>query len=45
MKLAEKFGIGAVVEQGGSVNDKLSVEAADKANIPMVFTGRRAFRH
>jgi len=45
VKLAEKFGIGAVVEQGGSVNDKLSVEAADKANIPMVFTGRRAFRH
>lgn len=45
VKLAEKFGIGAVVEQGGSVNDKLSVMAADKANIPMVFTGRRAFRH
>ncbi|MBI2338739.1 bifunctional phosphoribosylaminoimidazolecarboxamide formyltransferase/IMP cyclohydrolase [Candidatus Daviesbacteria bacterium] len=45
VKMAAKFGIGAIVEQGGSVNDKLSIEAADKAGIPMVFTGRRAFRH
>lgn len=45
VKLAEKFGIEAVVEQGGSVNDKASIDAADKASITMVFTGRRAFRH
>lgn len=45
VKLADQFGIGAIVEQGGSVNDKLSVTAADEAGIPMVFTGRRAFRH
>jgi len=45
VKLAEKYGIGAIVEQGGSVNDKASVAAADKAGIPMIFTGRRAFRH
>lgn len=45
VKLAEKFGIGAILEQGGSVNDSASVTAADKAKIPMVFTERRAFRH
>lgn len=45
VKLAAKYGIGAVVEQGGSINDKLSIEAADQAGIPMVFTGKRAFRH
>lgn len=45
VELAAKYGIGAILEQGGSVNDKASIEAADKAGIPMVFSGRRAFRH
>ncbi|MBI4035871.1 bifunctional phosphoribosylaminoimidazolecarboxamide formyltransferase/IMP cyclohydrolase [Candidatus Daviesbacteria bacterium] len=45
VKMAAKYGIGAIVEQGGSINDKLSIEAADQAGIPMVLTGRRAFRH
>ncbi len=45
VKMAAKYGIGAIVEQGGSVNDKASIEAADQASIPMVFTKRRAFRH
>lgn len=45
VKMAAKFGIAAIVQQGGSVNDKLSIEAAEKFGIPMVFTGRRAFRH
>ncbi|OGE62645.1 bifunctional phosphoribosylaminoimidazolecarboxamide formyltransferase/IMP cyclohydrolase [Candidatus Daviesbacteria bacterium RIFCSPLOWO2_01_FULL_40_27] len=45
VKLAEKYGIGAIVQQGGSVNDQASVTAANKAGIPMIFTGRRAFRH
>ncbi len=45
VKLAAKYGIGAIVEQGGSLKDQLSIDAADEANIPMVFTGRRAFRH
>ncbi|MFH1833217.1 MAG: bifunctional phosphoribosylaminoimidazolecarboxamide formyltransferase/IMP cyclohydrolase [Candidatus Levyibacteriota bacterium] len=45
VKLATKFGIGAIVQQGGSINDKLSIEAANKAEIPMVLTGRRAFWH
>ncbi|MBI2196900.1 bifunctional phosphoribosylaminoimidazolecarboxamide formyltransferase/IMP cyclohydrolase [Candidatus Daviesbacteria bacterium] len=45
VEMAAKYGIGAILEQGGSVNDQASVTAADKAGIPMVFTGRRAFRH
>ncbi|MBI2315304.1 bifunctional phosphoribosylaminoimidazolecarboxamide formyltransferase/IMP cyclohydrolase [Candidatus Daviesbacteria bacterium] len=45
VKMAAKAGIGAIVEQGGSLRDQLSIDAADEAGIPMVFTGRRAFRH
>ncbi|MDD5416106.1 MAG: bifunctional phosphoribosylaminoimidazolecarboxamide formyltransferase/IMP cyclohydrolase [Candidatus Daviesbacteria bacterium] len=45
VELAAKFGIGAILEQGGSVNDKASIEAANEAGIPMIFSGRRAFRH
>lgn len=45
VKLAAKHGIAAIVQQGDSVNDKLSIAAADKAGIPMVFTHRRAFWH
>lgn len=45
VKLAAKYGISVIVEQGGSVNDSQSIDAANEANIPMIFTGRRAFRH
>jgi len=45
VKLAAKSGIGAIVQQGGSVNDKASIEAANKAGIPMVFTYERKFWH
>jgi phosphoribosylaminoimidazolecarboxamide formyltransferase/IMP cyclohydrolase len=45
VKLAKKYGIGAIVQQGGSVNDKASIEAANKAGIPMVFTSERKFWH
>lgn len=45
VELASEHGISAIVQQGGSINDKLSIEAADKKGIAMVFTGRRAFWH
>ncbi len=45
VKLAVKYGISAIVEQGGSVNDQSSIDAADEADIPMIFTKRRVFRH
>lgn len=45
VELAAKHGISAIVQQGGSVNDQVSIEAANKAGIAMVFTHRRAFWH
>ncbi len=45
VNLAAEYGITAILEQGGSVNDQASIDAADKAGIAMVFSGRRAFRH
>jgi phosphoribosylaminoimidazolecarboxamide formyltransferase/IMP cyclohydrolase len=38
-------GARAVVQPGGSVRDDEVIEAADEHGIPMVFTGRRHFRH
>ncbi|MBI2621186.1 MAG: bifunctional phosphoribosylaminoimidazolecarboxamide formyltransferase/IMP cyclohydrolase [Candidatus Levybacteria bacterium] len=45
VKLAAKAGIGAIIQQGGSVNDQASIDMANKAKIPMVFTGQRKFWH
>ncbi len=38
-------GITAVIQPGGSSEDKDAVEACDRKNIAMVFTGARQFRH
>jgi phosphoribosylaminoimidazolecarboxamide formyltransferase/IMP cyclohydrolase len=43
--LAAQYGVGAIIQQGGSIRDADSIAAANKAGIPMVFTGRRAFWH
>jgi phosphoribosylaminoimidazolecarboxamide formyltransferase/IMP cyclohydrolase len=45
VKLAVKNKIAAIIQPGGSINDKLSIEAADKAGIAMVLTGERKFWH
>lgn len=42
---AQKAGISAVVQPGGSVRDAESIEKCDKAGIAMAFTGLRHFRH
>ena len=42
---ARRAGISAIIQPGGSVNDKLSIEACDKYGIAMVFTGVRHFKH
>lgn len=42
---AEAAGVIGIVQPGGSVNDDQVIAAAEKAGIPMVFTGRRHFRH
>ncbi len=45
VELAASHGVTAVVQPGGSVKDKDVIEAADKAGLAMVFTGKRHFRH
>ncbi|MDP3998841.1 MAG: bifunctional phosphoribosylaminoimidazolecarboxamide formyltransferase/IMP cyclohydrolase [bacterium] len=45
VKEAAKYGIGAIVQQGDSINDQASIDEANRVGIPMVFTGRRAFWH
>ncbi|NLE12807.1 MAG: bifunctional phosphoribosylaminoimidazolecarboxamide formyltransferase/IMP cyclohydrolase [Clostridiales bacterium] len=45
VKAAEAAGIAAIIQPGGSINDKDSIDAANKAGIPMVFTGMRHFKH
>ena len=45
VEIADKAGITAVVEPGGSVRDKDSIEYCDAHNMAMVFTGVRHFKH
>ena len=42
---AAAAGVRALVQPGGSVRDDEVIAAADEHGIPMVFTGRRHFRH
>jgi len=42
---AAAAGISAVIQPGGSVKDKESIQAADEHGIAMVFTGMRHFKH
>ncbi len=42
---AAAAGVRAIVQPGGSVRDAEVIAAADEHGIPMVFTGRRHFRH
>ena len=42
---AVEAGAVAVIQPGGSVRDDEVIAAADEHGIPMVFTGRRHFRH
>jgi phosphoribosylaminoimidazolecarboxamide formyltransferase/IMP cyclohydrolase len=44
MAVAEA-GATAVIQPGGSMNDQKVIDAADEANLAMVFTGMRHFRH
>jgi phosphoribosylaminoimidazolecarboxamide formyltransferase/IMP cyclohydrolase len=42
---AAAAGIKAIVQPGGSVRDRDSIEACDRLGIAMVFTGMRHFKH
>ena len=43
--LIADYGIRAVIQPGGSRGDEAVIEACNKYGIPMVFTGRRHFKH
>jgi phosphoribosylaminoimidazolecarboxamide formyltransferase/IMP cyclohydrolase len=45
LEAAVAAGATAVIQPGGSVRDEEVIAAADEHGIPMVFTGRRHFRH
>ena len=45
VKNCSKNNIIAIIQPGGSLNDDLIVETADKYGIPMAFTGSRHFKH
>jgi phosphoribosylaminoimidazolecarboxamide formyltransferase/IMP cyclohydrolase len=45
LSIAIAAGATSVIQPGGSMRDQEVIDAADKANIAMVFTGIRHFRH
>ena len=45
IETAAAAGVSAIVQPGGSKGDAECIEAANRAGIAMVFTGRRHFRH
>ena len=45
LEVAAKAGATALVHPGGSIRDKEVIEAANKLNMAMIFTGVRYFRH
>ena len=42
---AHEAGVAAVIQPGGSKRDQEVIDACNRCGIPMVFTGRRHFRH
>jgi phosphoribosylaminoimidazolecarboxamide formyltransferase/IMP cyclohydrolase len=42
---AAAAGIAAIIQPGGSVKDPEVIEAANQHGLPMIFTGRRHFKH
>lgn len=45
VEIAHEAGVGSVIQPGGSVRDKDSVEFCDAHEMSMVFTGIRHFKH
>ena len=38
-------GVSSVIQPGGSTNDYQSIEACNAADVTMVYTGQRSFKH
>ncbi len=45
VEIADKEGITAVIQPGGSIRDKESIDYCDQHNMAMVVTGTRHFKH
>jgi len=45
VEIADKAGITAVIQPGGSIKDELSINYCNENNMAMVFTGTRHFKH
>ena len=45
VEIADNEGINAVIQPGGSIKDKESIEYCNNHNMTMVFTGNRHFKH
>ncbi len=42
---AAAAGVTAVIQPGGSKNDQATIDACNRHGLPMIFTGRRHFKH
>ena len=45
VRLANDYGIKAVIQPGGSIKDQESIDACNELDMTMVFTGKRHFLH
>ena len=45
IEMAQKAGISAIIQPGGSIRDKEVIDACNKSGIAMVITGIRHFKH
>lgn len=45
VEIANEVGVTAVIQPGGSIKDKDSIDACDRNKMSMVFTGTRHFKH
>ena len=45
VRAAAEYGIKYIVQPGGSMRDKDSIEACNELDVAMAFTGTRHFRH
>src|SRR5690554_3110006 len=45
VEIADKVGVSAVIQPGGSIKDQLSIDYCNENNVAMVFTGTRHFKH
>ncbi len=45
VEVSARNSISAIIQPGGSIRDREVIEAANRNKIPMVFTGKRHFKH